>query len=188
MVGAGTVVTKDVPPFAIVVGNPARIIGYVQANKDHVTASSAVSRPADKPVQDLGIGGAALYALPMVSDLRGNLSFAEYEQSLPFIPKRYFLVFDVPSKDVRGEHAHRECHQFLVCVKGSCSVVVDDGQNRAEVLLNSPNLGLHVPPWVWATEYKYSQDAVLLVLASDVYKAEDYIRDYDVFLKEVKQR
>jgi dTDP-4-dehydrorhamnose 3,5-epimerase-like enzyme len=188
MIGAGTVVTKDVPPFAIVVGNPARIIGYVQADRNHTPPGLAPSHIAAKPVEELGIGGVTLYELPLVSDLRGNLTFAEYEQYLPFLPRRYFLVFDVPSRDVRGEHAHRECHQYLVCVKGSCSVVVDDGQNRAEVLLNRPNLGLHVPPWVWATEYKYSQDAVLMVLASDVYKAEDYIRDYDTFLKEVRQK
>ena len=185
MLGAGTVVTKDVPPFAIVVGNPARIIGYVQANKNNTNPPSKV---VNKMTEDLGIGGATLYELPIVSDLRGNLSFAEYEQSLPFIPKRYFLVFDVPSRDVRGEHDHRECHQFLVCVKGSCSIVVDDGRNRSEILLNRPNLGIHIPPLVWATQYKYSQDAVLMVLASDTYKAEDYIRDYDIFLQEVKQR
>jgi UDP-2-acetamido-3-amino-2,3-dideoxy-glucuronate N-acetyltransferase len=188
MVGAGTVVTKDVPPFAIVVGNPARIVGYVQANKRSTAVPSAPTTSAERSDQDLGVKNVRLFELPLISDLRGHLSFAEYEQSLPFIPKRYFLVFDVPSRDVRGEHAHRECHQFLVCVKGNCSVVVDDGQHRAEILLNRPNLGLHVPPWVWATEYKYSQDAVLLVLASEIYKAEDYIRDYDIFLKEVKQK
>jgi acetyltransferase-like isoleucine patch superfamily enzyme/dTDP-4-dehydrorhamnose 3,5-epimerase-like enzyme len=188
MIGAGTVVTKDIPPFAIVVGNPARIIGYVQANKTNVSARSPVFVSTDNLEDNLGVKGVRLYDLPIVSDLRGNLTFAEYEQSLPFIPKRYFIVFDVPSKDVRGEHAHRECHQFLVCVKGHCSVVVDDGQNRAEILLDRPNRGIHIPPFVWATEYKYSSDAVLLVLASDVYKPEDYIRDYDVFLKEVKEK
>lgn len=187
MIGAGTVVTKDVPPFAIVVGNPARIIGYVQTNKNSVSAPSSASASTDNVEDNLGVRGVRLYNLPIVSDLRGNLTFAEHEQSLPFIPKRYFIVFDVPSKDVRGEHAHRECHQFLVCVKGHCSVVVDDGQNRAEVLLDRPNLGIHIPPLIWATEYKYSSEAVLLVLASDVYKSEDYIRDYDVFLKEVKE-
>jgi len=128
-----------------------------------------------------------LYEMPHVMDLRGSLTFAEYDKSLPFIPRRYFLVFDVPSREVRGEHAHRECHQFLVCIKGSCSVVVDDGEKRTEVVLNRPTLGLHVPPMVWATEYKYSPDAVLMVLASEVYKSEDYIRDYDLFLKEVKK-
>lgn len=187
MIGAGTVVTKDVPPFAIVVGNPARIIGYVQANKNNIVVKSVISEDATRSAKSLGVTGVQLYELPIVSDLRGTLTFAELEGSLPFVPKRYFLVFDVPSRDVRGEHAHRECHQFLVCVKGSCSVVVDDGTNRAEVLLNRPNLGLHIPPMVWATEYKYSPDAVLMVLASEVYKADDYIRNYDQFLTEVKK-
>lgn len=184
MVGAGTVVTKDVPPFAIVVGNPARITGYVQANRKHLIGSA----PSTVPGMDnnLDIKGVHLYEMPVIVDLRGSLTFAEYGNSLPFIPQRYFLVFDVPSKDVRGEHAHRTCHQFLVCIKGSCSVVIDDGQNRAEILLNRPSLGIHIPPMIWATEYKFTQDAVLMVLASDVYKAEDYIRDYDQFSKEIK--
>lgn len=183
MVGAGTVVTKDVPPFAVVMGNPARITGYAQKNQNHTKKTKSSDVVAE---DEIGIGDVRLLDLPLVMDLRGSLTFAEYDRSLPFIPQRYFLVFDVPSKDVRGEHAHYHCHQFLVCIKGNCSVVVDDGQTRTEILLNRPNLGLHIPPMVWATEYKYSQDAVLLVLASDIYKAEDYIRDYDLFLKEVE--
>ena len=186
MVGAGTVVTKDVPPFAIVVGNPARIVGYVETKKDPRMTENVSADTSIKYQESLSVKGVTLYKLPIISDLRGSLTFAEYENSLPFTPKRYFLVFDVPSKDIRGEHAHRECHQFLVCIRGSCSVVVDDGQNRAEFLLNRPNLGLHIPPLVWATEYKYSQEAVLMVLASDIYKADDYIRDYETFLKAVK--
>ncbi len=187
MVGAGTVVTKDVPPFAIVAGNPAQITGYIQTNKGR-SISPITSVVAKGKESNLGVKGVRLYEMPIVIDLRGSLTFAEYGDSLPFVSKRYFLVLDVPSKEVRGEHAQRECHQFLVCVKGSCSVVVDDGQNRAEVLLNHPNLGLHIPPMVWTTEYKYSPDAVLMVLASDVYKAGNYIRDYDLFLKEVKDK
>lgn len=186
MVGAGTVVTKDVPPYAIVVGNPARIIGYVDSDREQATSRSSVDQ-AEVQERAVGVRGVSVVKLPLVVDLRGSLSFAETGQFLPFIPQRYFLVFDVPSREVRGEHAHRTCHQFLVCIKGSCSVMVDDGQHRAEVLLDRPNLGVHVPPMVWATEYKYSADAVLLVLASDVYKAEDYIRDYDLFLKELGQ-
>lgn len=184
MVGAGSVVTKDVPPFAIVAGNPAQIIGYVQAQKDNPNPGAT---PSPAVENDPDVSGVQLYELPQVIDLRGSLTFAEYDKSLPFIPRRYFLVFDVPSKEIRGEHAHRQCHQFLVCIKGSCSVVVDDGRNRAELLLNRPNLGLHIQPLVWATEYKYSPDAVLLVLASEVYKTEDYIRDYDLFLKEIEK-
>jgi len=184
LVGAGAVVTKDVPPFAIVVGNPAQISGYVQSGGKNSLAKFKQADKVVKPADLLEIKGARLVNLPIVADLRGSLSFAEYESTLPFVPKRYFLVYDVPSKEIRGEHAHRECHQFLVCIKGNCSVVVDDGRNRAEVLLDGPQLGLHVPPMVWATEYKYSANAVLLVLASEVYRAEDYIREYDLFLSE----
>ncbi|MFQ6757706.1 FdtA/QdtA family cupin domain-containing protein [Desulfovibrionaceae bacterium CB1MN] len=117
--------------------------------------------------------------------MRGNLSFAECGQYLPFVPKRYFLVFDVPSKEIRGEHAHKQVQQYLVCVKGSCSVVVDDGKHRQEFLLNSPAQGLYLPPMIWGIQYKYSPDAVLMVLASDVYSAADYIRDYDEYLQAV---
>lgn len=187
MIGAGSVVTKDVPPFAIVVGNPARITGYVQTHASDST-NRVLPDTVPGPESKLDVKGVKLYEMHQVIDLRGSLTFAEYDKSLPFIPQRYFLVFDVPSRDVRGEHAHRQCHQFLVCVKGNCSVVVDDGQNRVEILLNRPNLGLHIQPMVWATEYKYSQDAVLLVLASEIYKTEDYIRDYDSFLKEVGEK
>ena len=92
------------------------------------------------------------------------------------------MVFNVPTVEVRGEHAHRELHQFLICLKGQCTVAVDDGHHRDEVVLDRPNVGLHLPPMIWASQYQYSPDAVLLVLASDVYKAEDYIRDYDEYL------
>jgi dTDP-4-dehydrorhamnose 3,5-epimerase-like enzyme len=187
MIGAGTVVTKDVPPYAIVVGNPARIIGYAQTKKNEIITELSTPDDLNQFKSELGVGDVTLYKLPVVSDLRGSLTFAEYDAMLPFVPKRYFLVFDVPSRDVRGEHAHKECHQFLVCTRGNCSVVVDDGRNRVEILLNHPHLGLHIPPMVWATEYKYSPDAVLMVLASDIYKAEDYIRDYDLFLKEIEE-
>ena len=148
MVGAGAVVTRNVPPYAIVVGNPAYIKGYV---------SSVVHRPvsaapagAQEPVTELAVSGVRLYHLPLIKDMRGNLSVGEVEKGLPFVPKRYFLVFDVPSRQVRGEHAHRTLQQFLICTKGSCLVQVDDGQNRSEVQLDSPALGLYIPPMVWA--------------------------------------
>jgi dTDP-4-dehydrorhamnose 3,5-epimerase-like enzyme len=83
---------------------------------------------------------------------------------------------------VRGEHAHRTLSQFLVCVRGSCTVRLLDGGGSDEVVLDRPDLGLSVPPMIWTTQYKYSTDAVLLVLASDVYREDDYIRDLDEFL------
>ena len=180
MVGAGAVVTHDVPPRAIVSGNPARIVGYVDVPRRAQTAVAAPS--ADAPiVTPTAVSGVTLHRLVLVEDLRGNLSAAEVGKHLPFGPKRYFIVFDVPGKDVRGEHAHRHCEQFLVCVRGSVNVVVDDGTNSEEIVLNEPNVGLYLPPLVWAIQYKYSADALLLVLASDPYDPDHYNRDYEAF-------
>ena len=180
MVGAGAVVTRDVPPYAIVTGSPARIQGYVS---EHPCAPESPP-PAfqDASADEIPVSGVRRIELPLVHDLRGDLSFAQYADHLPFLPRRYFIVFDVATKEIRGEHAHRTLHQFLVCVKGSCAVVVDDGTSRLEVPLDRPNLGLYLPPMVWATQYKYTPDAVLLVLASDPYDPDDYIRDYEEYL------
>lgn len=179
MVGAGAVVTHSVPPNAIVVGNPARISGYVSAREG--TASGAPFKTG--VAQEMAVKGVGLFDLPLASDMRGSLSVGEFDKHLPFVPKRYFVVFDVPSKDVRGEHAHKTLHEFLVCVHGSLSIVLDDGNKRREVQLNSPTVGLHIPPLVWGIQYRFSSDAVLLVLASEPYDPDDYIRDYDEFLK-----
>ncbi len=179
MVGAGAVVTRDVPARAIVMGNPAVVTGFVK--HECRICEPDIGQAATRAKTPL-IAGAGLYELPRVSDDRGHLSFAELGDSLPFAVMRYFLVFGVPSREIRGEHAHRMLDQFLVCVHGSCSVRLFDGDAGEEILLNRPDLGLHVPAMVWTTEYKYSPDAVLLVLASDIYREEDYIRDLDEYL------
>lgn len=176
MVGAGSVVTRSVPPNAIVVGNPARIVGYVDAEAE---APSDAKDTAPAAVQT----DPRLHQLPKVADIRGSLTVGEFERSIPFPAKRYFMVFDVPSVETRGEHAHRECHQFLICVSGQVSVVADDGRTRREFLLDRPDIGLHLPPLTWGIQYKYSEDAVLLVFASHYYDNADYIRDYDEFRK-----
>lgn len=176
LVGAGAVVTRDVPAWAIVTGNPARISGYVGAERPE--ALQPTTPPPQPGVHPSRVRGVTIYRLPLVQDLRGYLSAAE---NLPFAIQRYFLVFDVPSREVRGEHAHRRCHQFLVCAHGECRVIADDGREREEIALDSPSIGVHIPPMIWATQYRYSPDAVLLVLASEVYQPEDYIRDYAEF-------
>ena len=186
MVGAGAVVTKSVPPYAIVTGSPARITGYVE--------NSGASNNSEKPklvdnaepqegIKRVGVGEVTTHNFKFIADMRGDLSVGEFEKEIPFVPKRYFLVFNVPSQKTRGEHAHHKCHQFLICVKGSCAVVVDDGNNRAEVILDAPNKGIYLPPLTWGIQYKYSEDAVLLVFTSDYYDADDYIRDYSEFIK-----
>jgi len=102
--------------------------------------------------------------------------------------RRFFLVYDVPSAEVRGEHAHRKCQQFLICVKGSVSAVVSDGRIREEFTLDRPDVGLYLPPMVFGTQYRYTPDAVLLVLASHSYDPADYIREYSEFLSLVGKR
>ena len=180
MIGAGAVVTRSVPPFAIAVGNPATIIGYVDS-KEHEAAGRCGPLTACAGPLQVAVRGVRVQELPLVHDMRGELSVGEFGRSIPFQPRRYFLVFDVPTREVRGEHAHKTCHQFLVCVKGDCSVVVDDGTRRQELLLERPNVGLLISAGVWATQYKFSPDAVLLVLASEYYDAADYIRSYGEF-------
>jgi UDP-2-acetamido-3-amino-2,3-dideoxy-glucuronate N-acetyltransferase len=181
MVGAGAVVTHDVPANAIVVGNPARIVGYADTG-EAVRSTRVLSNPGDGLVQETRVAGVRLHRLKLVKDMRGSLSVAEASRDIPFTPQRYFLVFDVPSAEVRGEHAHYQCQQFLICAKGRVAVVADDGVRREEYWLDSPDLGIYLPPMVWGIQYRYSADAVLLVFASHAYDPNDYIRSYDEFL------
>ena len=181
MIGAGSVVTRDVPAYAVVVGNPARILRFVGVNR----LPPGPLPKGDSALPSLKVSGALLKRLPSFLDSRGLLSFGEVGEHLPFPVARYFVVSDVPSPSVRGEHAHRECHEFLVCLRGSCVVTLDDGHHREEVALDSPLVGLYVPPRVWRALYHYTSDAVVLALCSHTYDAADYIRSYEEFQREV---
>ncbi len=180
----GTVVLRNIPPHAVVSGNPAAISGYMDdpAYQGRM-AANAVSLSDNPGVRSCLAEGVTVHQFARIRDLRGDLSVGEFERNLPFLPKRYFIVYDVPSTETRGEHAHKKCHQFLICVAGSVSVVVDDGIRREEVLLDNPNTGLFIPAGIWGIQYKYSANGTLLVFASEYYDASDYIRNYEEFLK-----
>ncbi len=189
MVGAGSVVTRSVPPYAVVMGNPARIVRYTEegasnAGRSAVRSSKVPHLVEAKPVS---VQRVKLISAPLIRDLRGSLLAREVGKNLPFVPQRCFMVFDVPSKEVRGAHAHRVCEQFLVCLRGMVSVVCDDGQKRQEFELSTPEQGLYLPPMVWGIQYKYSADALLAVFASHPYDPDDYIRDYDQFIQELRE-
>jgi acetyltransferase-like isoleucine patch superfamily enzyme/dTDP-4-dehydrorhamnose 3,5-epimerase-like enzyme len=180
MVGAGSVVTEDVPANAKVVGNPGRIIGYVDDMR--VGDQPSTSPGGRAAIREMLPDRVRLIDVPKHADLRGSLTAGEVGGVLPFTPARYFVVFDVPTQHVRGEHAHRECAQFITCLAGSVTIHLDDGQRRVEVVLDARDCGLLIPPMVWASQFKYSDEAMLLVLASHTYDPADYIRDYSEFL------
>jgi dTDP-4-dehydrorhamnose 3,5-epimerase-like enzyme len=171
------VVTHDVPPGVVVVGNPARVLRNV-----YRATSASVAEPQNGPSKRrLSVGNADLYTMPIVADARGSLAFAQLGEQLPFAPKRYFVLFDLSRTAVRGVHAHRALHEFLVCTHGACRVRLDDGERSEDVLLDSPRLGIYIPPLLWTTIVPTSSETSLMVLASELYDPADYVHDYDEF-------
>jgi dTDP-4-dehydrorhamnose 3,5-epimerase-like enzyme len=127
----------------------------------------------------------SLINLPVVEDARGNLAYIQ-PGILPFDFKRVYYLFDVPSTAFRGGHSHSEQLEFLIALSGSFEVVLDDGKNKKTILLNKPNVGLLIPRQIWRELQNFSSGSVCLVLASDVFDENDYIRDYNVFLESKK--
>lgn len=117
------------------------------------------------------------------SDRKGNLTVVENGVTLPFDVKRVYYLYDVPGGESRGSHAHRNLEQLIVAASGSFTVTLDDGKNKQSFFLNRPYQGLYVKPGLWRDLDNFSSGAVCLVLASEVYNAADYIRDYQEFLE-----
>lgn len=181
VVAPGSVVESDVPAWAIVRGSPARIVGYVDSLPSATAEAVVDSATVDEPTPT-SVAGVVLHPLSRARDLRGSLAALEFA-TLPFVPQRVFTVYGVPDESVRGAHAHRRCAQLLVCVAGEVSAVADDGSARQEFRLSSPAVGLLVPPLIWSMQYRYSPAAVLAVLAELPYDPDDYVRDYEEFVR-----
>jgi dTDP-4-dehydrorhamnose 3,5-epimerase-like enzyme len=124
-----------------------------------------------------------LVQLQRHGDERGGLIALEENKNVPFNVKRVYYLFDTKSGVRRGLHAHRSLRQLVIAVRGSCHFVLDNGQQRAELILNDPAQGLLVEPMMWREMYDFSEDCVLMVLADQLYDPADYIRDYDGFLQ-----
>jgi hypothetical protein len=117
-----------------------------------------------------------------IYDRAGNITPIEGNSDIPFGIERVFYIYDIPGGEDRGAHAHHTCHQLLIAASGSFDIMLDDGRNKRTVTLNRPYYGLHVPPGIWAAEMGFSSGSICLVLASHMYDAEDYIREYNDFL------
>ena len=128
---------------------------------------------------------ARLLELPKVSDSRGNLTFIESDQHLPFAIERVYYLYDVPGGEMRAGHALRSCEQVLIALSGSFDVYLDDGYERRCFKLNLPNFGLYIPPGIWRELENFSSGAVCLSLASEQYDSAGYWRDYEEFLTAV---
>ena len=123
--------------------------------------------------------------LPVIHDPRGNLTFVEGGEHIPFEIKRTYHIYDVPGGSERGAHGHRHLHQFIMAMSGSFDVNLDNGFTRMKFQLNRSHYGLYVPPMHWRVINNFSSGAVCLVLASEHYQESDYIRDYELFQQEV---
>lgn len=135
----------------------------------------------DESNADYTVFDCNLYELPIVKHRSGNITAIHSSENIPFDIERIFYVYDIPSGEMRGAHAHRYCHELLIAASGSFDVELDDGVRKRVVTLNNPMTGLHLPPGVWAVEKNYSSGAICLVLTSQKYTEEDYIRKYADF-------
>ena len=125
--------------------------------------------------------------LPKFLDQRGNLSFIEEYKHIPFKIKRTYWIYDVPGGESRGGHAYKDTAEFIVALSGAFEVVLDDGENKESFLLNRSYYGLYVPKGYWREMINFSTNSVGLILAPTLYEPDDYIRDYDEFIKMKKQ-
>ena len=124
----------------------------------------------------------SIITLASIKNRAGNITPVTNSEEIPFAVKRLFYIYDIPGGEDRGAHAHRQCHQFLIAASGSFEIELDDGVVKRTVMLNRPYFGLQIPPGIWAAEKGFASGTVCLVLTSEKYREDDYIRDYADFL------
>ena len=129
----------------------------------------------------------SIIELPRIGDRNGSITAINNLLEIPFEVNRVFYLYDIPGGESRGAHAHRECHQFLIAATGSFEVELFDGKVRRTVVLNRPNIGLHIPPGIWASEVNFSSSSICLVLASHHYEEGDYLRNETEYIKHISQ-
>lgn len=134
-------------------------------------------------MKSMTVFDSSLIYLPKIESRSGNITPLHNNVEVPFDVKRIFYLYDIPGGESRGAHAHRECHQFLVAVSGAFEVLLNDGNTQRLIQLNRPYIGLHIPPMIWASEINFSSGSVCLVLASHIYSENDYIRNYEDYMK-----
>lgn len=123
-----------------------------------------------------------LYDFPILGDERGSLVVLDKFSEIPFKMKRVYYLFGMKADVSRGFHAHKKLHQIAFCISGTCRMIIDDGVNREDFIMESPSVGIDLPPMLWHEMHDFSADSVLLVIASDEYDESDYIRNYDEFM------
>jgi dTDP-4-dehydrorhamnose 3,5-epimerase-like enzyme len=141
-------------------------------------------------MNEITVKNSKLITLPRIDDgIDGSISVAENFNPIPFAVKRVYYIYNLTNqKAIRGKHAHKKLEQALFCIHGSCETELDDGTLRQDITLDTPNTGLYLGVELWHTLKNFSNNCILLVLASDVYKKDDYIRDYDEFKKYINLR
>lgn len=131
----------------------------------------------------INVYNSSVIQLPKIKNRAGNITVLDdVKEILPFKVKRVFYLYDIPGGESRGAHAHKECHQFLIAASGSFEVLLDDGTTKRQIQLNRADMGLHIPPGLWASEVNFSSGSICLVLASHQYNENDYLREYSEFL------
>lgn len=143
-------------------------------------------KPRSAKAKSTLVGGCRLVNLPKVADARGNLTFVEGGEHIPFDIRRVYYLYDVPGGAERGGHSHKALHQLLIALSGSFDIVLDDGRRRVRQHLNRSYCGLYIPPMIWREIDNFSGGSVCLVLASEKFDEADYFRDYSAFRKALR--